>query len=159
MMTKKRLNISSLVYIIARYARLCPCCSGFERDKQIVGTSLCAWSCHPPKCAIFPPRKRICLYINSNFSCTNWQLRLHPSTQFFVRCCSALHRPSPRFSSRRSICEQQIRCRFLRSVLACLCGQFYCCVYGCSRQANWKDSVLPREQAPETIDTQCDWAH
>ena len=61
-MTKKRLNISSLVYIIARYAELCPWCSRVERDEQIVRTSLCAWSCYRRKCAIFPLVKDLYTY-------------------------------------------------------------------------------------------------
>jgi len=107
----------------------------------------------------FPSHKRIYLYTNSNSSCTNWQLQLHPSSQLFVRCCSALHRPSPRFPCRCSLYEQQIRHRFLRSVLACHSGQFYCCVYGRSRHANRKHAVLRRDKVPDRVDTRRDWTY
>ena len=39
--------------------------------------------------------------------------------------------------------------RFLHPVLACLSGQFYCCVYGRSRHANRKHSVLRGGQFPK----------
>ena len=155
-MTKRRLNISSLVYIIARYVERCPWGSRFERDKQIVGTGLCARPCYSTKCAVFPSHKRI--DTNSNFSCTNWQLRLHPSSQLPVHCCSALHRPSPRFPCCRSISKQQICRRFLRSVLACHSGQFYLCVYGRSWHAYRKHSVLRWDKIRHTVDIRCGWS-
>jgi len=105
------------------------------------------------------PVKGFYLCTNSNFSCTNWQLQLHASSRFFARHCCALYRPSPGLPCRRSLYGQKIRRRFLWSVLACLSGQFYRCVYNGKRHANRKHSVLRRGHVPDKSDTQCDWTY
>ena len=109
------------------------------------------------KVCCFPLRQSTVLFKNSNFSCTNWQLRLHPSCQFSFLCCSALHFPSPRFPCRCSLQKQQIHHRFLRSVLACRSGHLYRGALWHDRRANHKHSVLRRDKASATFDRWCDW--
>ena len=67
--------------------KFCPWGSRFQRDNQIFGTGLRSQSRYCPKCVV--SLRETILFTSSNFSCTNWQLRLHPSRQFPVHCCSA----------------------------------------------------------------------
>ena len=137
--------------------KFCPWHSRYERHKQAIRTSPCAQSRYRPKSVVLTPSKDS-LLTKSNFSCTNWQLRLHPSCRFSVHYCFALHLPSPCFPCRRPLQKQQICHRFLRSVLACRSGAIYCCAYGRIGHANRKHSLLRPVKFQAIRDNWCDYS-